>query len=254
MPSGGDPQHHPSPHRTARRTPERLFTRALDVRTRDPLADPGGVFKGLADVEGWEQAASGSYVIHVTDPDAAAPGVARALVAADADIMSIVESRHSLEDVYWSRRRGRRGATAMSFSWTRVGAILHKELRDYRRNRFVILTMSTLPLLFLGLTMVLLFTIKASISTTRLDERIGLSMLYLLIVRAMVPSALTAYSVVGERERGSLEPVLITPMRREELLLGKALAAWSRRSLWPTGSSASSSARLSCLRIRPSSR
>lgn len=114
----------------------------------------------------------------------------------------------------------------MSFSWTRVGAILHKELRDYRRNRFVILTMSTLPLLFLGLTMVQLFTIKASISTTRLDERIGLSMLYLLIIPAIVPSALTAYSVVGEREQGTLEPVLITPIRREEFLLGKALAAF----------------------------
>jgi ABC-2 type transport system ATP-binding protein len=79
---------------------ERLFTRALDVRTRAPLADPGGVFKGLADVEGWERSTSGCYVLHVTDPDAAAPGVARALVAADADILSIVESRHSLEDVY----------------------------------------------------------------------------------------------------------------------------------------------------------
>jgi hypothetical protein len=30
----------------------------------------------------------------------------------------------------------------MSFSWTRVGAILLKELRDYRRNRFVIGTMA----------------------------------------------------------------------------------------------------------------
>jgi ABC-2 type transport system ATP-binding protein len=79
---------------------ERLFTRAIDVRTRAPLADPGGVFKGVADVEGWEQPASGCYVLHVTDPDAAAPDVARALVAADADILSIVESRHSLEDVY----------------------------------------------------------------------------------------------------------------------------------------------------------
>jgi len=78
----------------------RLFTRGLDVRTRVPPSDPGGVFNGLAGVEGWEQSASGYYMLHVIDPDAAAPGVARALVAADADILSIVESRHSLEDVY----------------------------------------------------------------------------------------------------------------------------------------------------------
>jgi ABC-type Na+ efflux pump permease subunit len=32
-----------------------------------------------------------------------------------------------------------------------------------------------------------------------------------------------AYSAVGEREQGTLEPLLTTPLRREELLLGKAL-------------------------------
>jgi ABC-2 type transport system ATP-binding protein len=36
----------------------------------------------------------------VSDPDAAAPEVARSLVHAGADILSITESRHSLEDVY----------------------------------------------------------------------------------------------------------------------------------------------------------
>ena len=70
------------------------------MRTRVPLPDPGGVFKGLAAVEGWEQSGDGSYVLYVAEPDLAAPGIARAQVAADADILSIVESRHSLEDVY----------------------------------------------------------------------------------------------------------------------------------------------------------
>jgi ABC-2 type transport system permease protein len=42
----------------------------------------------------------------------------------------------------------------------------------------------------------------------------------------MVPSVVSAYSVVGEREQGTLEPVLITPIRREEFLVGKALAAF----------------------------
>jgi ABC-2 type transport system permease protein len=32
--------------------------------------------------------------------------------------------------------------------------------------------------------------------------------------------------VVGEREQGTLEPLLTTPLRREELLLGKAVAAF----------------------------
>ncbi len=39
-----------------------------------------------------------------------------------------------------------------------------------------------------------------------------------------MPTTLAAYSVVGERQQGTLEPVLSTPVRREEFLLGKALA------------------------------
>jgi ABC-type transport system involved in multi-copper enzyme maturation permease subunit len=112
----------------------------------------------------------------------------------------------------------------MSFSWARVAGIVQKELRDYQRNRFVILTMAFLPLLFVILPTIDILSIKASISSARLDDRIGASLLYLLIIPAMVPSALAAYSVVGEREQGTLEPVLITPIRREEFLIGKALA------------------------------
>jgi ABC-2 type transport system permease protein len=114
----------------------------------------------------------------------------------------------------------------MSLSGTRIGAIVKKELRDYRRNRFVLVTTSALPLLFIVLTMIQLFAIKAA-GSTRLNDRIGISMLYLLIIPTMVPSTLTAYSVVGEREQGTLEAVLITPIRREEFLLGKALAAFA---------------------------
>ena len=78
---------------------QRLFRRSLDVRVRAPLDDPKAVLGALPDVEGWEQTPSG-YTLNVSDPDLAAPALARALVAADADILSIAESRHSLEDVY----------------------------------------------------------------------------------------------------------------------------------------------------------
>jgi ABC-type Na+ efflux pump permease subunit len=42
----------------------------------------------------------------------------------------------------------------------------------------------------------------------------------------MVPAVLASYAIVGERLQGSLEPVLTTPVRREELLLGKATAVF----------------------------
>jgi ABC-2 type transport system permease protein len=113
----------------------------------------------------------------------------------------------------------------VTFSWTRVAAIFRKELRDYRHNRFVIMSMAMLPLIFIALPIIEIFTIKASVQSHTLETRIGLSLLYLLLIPAVVPSALSGYSIVGEREQGTLEPVLITPIRREEFLLGKALAA-----------------------------
>jgi ABC-2 type transport system ATP-binding protein len=78
---------------------QRLFRRSLDIRLRAPLDDPQAVFGALPEVVGWEQASSG-YTLAVSDPDLAAPALARALVGADAEILSIAESHHSLEDVY----------------------------------------------------------------------------------------------------------------------------------------------------------
>ena len=79
---------------------EKLFKRTLEARTRARLGDPQRVFGGLPGVQAWEETPSGSYLLSVSDPETAAPGVARALVGAGADILSIAESRHSLEDVY----------------------------------------------------------------------------------------------------------------------------------------------------------
>jgi ABC-2 type transport system ATP-binding protein len=74
---------------------EQLFTRSLDVRLRAPLDDPKAVFSAVPEVERWEQTPSG-YTLAVSDPDLAAPALARALVGADAEILSIGESHHSL--------------------------------------------------------------------------------------------------------------------------------------------------------------
>jgi len=79
---------------------EQLFARTLTVRTLVPLPDPGRVFAGLPAVDSWHQDGPASYVLAVSDPAAAAPAATRALVAAGADVLSISESRHSLEDVY----------------------------------------------------------------------------------------------------------------------------------------------------------
>jgi ABC-2 type transport system ATP-binding protein len=79
---------------------DRLFKKQLLVGTVAPLATPEAVFGPLASVEGWSAEDNSTYLLSVTDARAAAPEVARALVGGGADILSIAESRHSLEDVY----------------------------------------------------------------------------------------------------------------------------------------------------------
>lgn len=108
-------------------------------------------------------------------------------------------------------------------SWRRVRAIFDKELREYRHNGNIVYAMVILPLVFLLQPLIQIFTLPSSASVTLHHEH---SLIYMLAIPALVPAALASYSVVGERLQGTLEPVLATPVRREELLLGKALAAF----------------------------
>jgi ABC-type transport system involved in multi-copper enzyme maturation permease subunit len=109
----------------------------------------------------------------------------------------------------------------MSISTRRVRAIFAKEVREYRRNGSIVAAMAIIPLLFLIQPMIQVFALPSAASGTLRHEH---SLLYLLAIPAIVPTLLAAYTVVGERQQGTLEPVLTTPVRREELLLGKALA------------------------------
>ncbi len=110
----------------------------------------------------------------------------------------------------------------MRLSTTRTRAMFVKELREYRSNRSIIATMAVIPLVFVINPLIQIFALPESASG-------GLShvhvLVYMLGIPAVVPAIVAAYSVVGERSQGSLEPVLITPIPRDELLLAKALAA-----------------------------
>jgi ABC-type Na+ efflux pump permease subunit len=103
----------------------------------------------------------------------------------------------------------------------RVAAIVRKELRDYQRNRQMVVTMAIIPIVFLLQPLIYVLNLPASASVP-LSHRHEL--LYLLGIPVLVPAVAAAASVVTERIQGTLEPVLTTPIRREEFLLGKALA------------------------------
>jgi ABC-type Na+ efflux pump permease subunit len=111
----------------------------------------------------------------------------------------------------------------MKFSFGRLGAVLRKELREYRRSPFIIGTMALLPLVFLIEPLITIFRIGPSVAAGVVDKAVGATFLVLLVAPALLPAVIAAYSVVGEREQGTLEPLLTTPLRREELLLGKAI-------------------------------
>jgi ABC-2 type transport system permease protein len=105
----------------------------------------------------------------------------------------------------------------------RIRAIFRKELREYRRNGNIIYATAILPLIFLIQPVIQVFTAANQASGALHHEH---SLVYMLAIPVLVPAALAAYSVVGERLQGTLEPILATPVLREELLLGKALAAF----------------------------
>jgi ABC-type transport system involved in multi-copper enzyme maturation permease subunit len=110
----------------------------------------------------------------------------------------------------------------MSSGTTRVGALFRKELREYRRNGSIVATMAFLPLGIVIFPLIEVIALPASAANVLLN---GDPLVILLGIPAILPAILAGYAVVGEREQGTLEPVLTTPIRREELLLAKALAA-----------------------------
>jgi ABC-type transport system involved in multi-copper enzyme maturation permease subunit len=111
----------------------------------------------------------------------------------------------------------------MTLSKRRVGGVLRKELRELRRNGNVVYAMTVLPLVFVIQPVIQVFTTPSSASSALQHEH---SLVYMLAIPALVPAALAAYSIVGERVQGTLEPLLATPVQQQELILGKALAVF----------------------------
>ena len=112
----------------------------------------------------------------------------------------------------------------MRLNAVRIGAVVRKELRDYRRKRAIVVAMVILPLIFLLQPVIAIFLVQTSGSRSDLDTYVVLPLLYLLLIPVFMPATLAAYTVVGEREQGTLEPLLTTPIRQEEFILGKAAA------------------------------
>jgi ABC-2 type transport system ATP-binding protein len=79
---------------------DQLFQKSLVVTTVQPVPTPEQFFTGIKGVESCHVDSGTSYVLSVSEPRVAAPEVVRSLVNAGADVLSIRETQHTLEDVY----------------------------------------------------------------------------------------------------------------------------------------------------------
>jgi ABC-type multidrug transport system permease subunit len=142
---------------------------------------------------------------------------------------------------------------AVRLNRTAVFVIAGRDLRNVARGRMVLLPLLVVPTLLLltpPLTLAIanaapeslaaelapLFTRLPSDISDRLPSEpshwaIELLLIYVfaplfLVVPVLAASMTAADSVVGERERGTLEGLLHTPTTDRELLLGKVLTPW----------------------------
>ncbi len=106
-----------------------------------------------------------------------------------------------------------------------VPTVIRKEFREYRRNRFIVFTMAAMPVVVLLILVGETFALPERIPLAALRRPVGEALLFLQLIPVMLPTTIAAYAVIGEREQGTLEPVLTTPVTDRALLAGKAIAA-----------------------------
>lgn len=128
----------------------------------------------------------------------------------------------------------------------KITTIVDKEWAEVFKNRIVLFTVLLLPLLFSMMPLAIMYSIGAAGPGTGTQgmppsfERIcgtltgtacvqvalvSQFMLMFLIIPIAIPSAISAYSIVGEKTTRCLEPLLATPITTLELIVGKCLAA-----------------------------
>ncbi len=132
---------------------------------------------------------------------------------------------------------------------SRIRVITRKEWLDMRKNKMVLGMMFLLPLvmvaMILGTAAAFRYAPEQVSDPLVPDGTPGLPpalaemdtedrtlallndqyMFYLLIIPVSLPVYIASYSIIGEKETRSLEPILATPISTSELLIGKILGA-----------------------------
>jgi ABC-2 type transport system permease protein len=107
--------------------------------------------------------------------------------------------------------------------------IAAKELKVLRRKKSIIYSVVIIPILLSALfSLVIRNQVASGNQVGSGTLALGLeSLIYFFVVlAAILPSSIAAYSIVGEKVEKSLEPLLATPTTDGEILLGKSIAAF----------------------------
>ena len=110
-----------------------------------------------------------------------------------------------------------------------VFAIMGKDLRVALKRKGLIAGLLAFPLIVaVGLPLVLTISGRKGegLPAQVLPQLLSSFQFFFVIGSVTLPTAIAAFSLVGEKIERSLEPLLATPATDSEILAGKALAAW----------------------------
>jgi len=110
-----------------------------------------------------------------------------------------------------------------------VSAIMLKDLRVALKRRGLVIGLLVFPLIVaVGLPAVLTISGRNGhgLPAVVLPQLLSSFQFFFVIGSVTLPTAIAAFSLVGEKIERSLEPLLATPVTDIEILIGKALAAW----------------------------
>ncbi len=105
-----------------------------------------------------------------------------------------------------------------------VRALIRKELREYRQHRMIVLTATVLPIVFLILPVVNLVLFDPDRSMGGVNVAVGQAMFCFFLAPVIIPATMAAFAVIGERDQGTLEPLMTLPLSDRDFLAGKLLA------------------------------
>src|SRR6266849_1017764 len=104
--------------------------------------------------------------------------------------------------------------------------IAKKDFKVIKRKKSILFYLIGLPLLLA--TAFSLLVSNDVVNSNISNASLGLAALtyIFVILAAVLPTSIAAYSIVGEKVEKSLEPLLATPTTDGEILLGKSIAAF----------------------------